>query len=82
MAVFVSEDAEKAKSQVTSLDGRKLYICYANKKKDTKVKKSFTIRKSSGNEESIHAETEKKVQFDGKIYWGRIFLILMNLIHT
>ncbi|KAJ8314554.1 hypothetical protein KUTeg_006704 [Tegillarca granosa] len=49
------DDAEKAKEKIKSLDGRKLYISYADRKKDEKKKKKAKI---SNDTEDLAEESE------------------------
>ena len=59
---------EKAKKQIEYLDGRKLFINYANKKKDTKIKKSLShkvIQDNTKTEE--HDVTQENIKTEEKI---------------
>lgn len=54
-----SEDAEKAKNQIKTVDKRKIYVNYANKKKDTKIKKSLSSKVENGEKQTKEPEEEK-----------------------
>ncbi|XP_052088587.1 RNA-binding protein 28-like [Mytilus californianus] len=53
------EDAEKAKNQIKSVDKRKIYVNYANKKKDTKIKKSLSQKVENEEKQTKEPEEEK-----------------------
>lgn len=54
-----SEDAEKAKNQIKAIDKRKIYVNYANKKKDTKIKKSLSSKVENEEKQTKEPEEEK-----------------------
>ncbi|XP_076078226.1 RNA-binding protein 28-like [Mytilus galloprovincialis] len=53
------EDAEKAKNQIKAIDKRKIYVNYANKKKDTKIKKSLSQKVENEEKQTKEPEEEK-----------------------
>lgn len=57
------DDAEKAKEKIKSLDGRKLYISYADRKKDEKKKKKAKI---SNDTEDLAEESEVEEKTEDK----------------